>query len=138
MKLAVLVPILCIGVAACSSPKPVLYSNAHLAAVGQDQADQDIAECQLLAEEAGASPANGAAADAAKGTVAGGAVGAASGAVGGAIAGGVGRGAMIGAAVGATVGLLRSAFRPSRPSTAYVNYVNRCSSDRGYEAVGWD
>ncbi|MCP4327181.1 MAG: hypothetical protein GY791_01930 [Alphaproteobacteria bacterium] len=138
MRTTILISTLCLSLAACAGPKPVLYPNNHLAAVGDDQADQDIDQCQELAEAAGASDGGDAAGNAAKSTVAGGAIGAGSGAVAGAIGGNVGRGAMIGAAVGATAGLLRAAFSRPRPGQAHMNYVNRCLSDRGYETVGWD
>jgi outer membrane lipoprotein SlyB len=133
-------PVFCLGLglAACAAPEPVLYPNTHYDQVGEARARQDTDSCMQMAEDAGATPADSGAAEAAKGTAGGGAVGAAAGAVGGAIGGGVGRGAMIGAGVGATAGLLRSLFRRPQPSSAYVNFVNRCLADRGYETVGWD
>jgi hypothetical protein len=124
--------------AGCASPEPVLYPNAHLRTVGDAQAERDVAECQELAEAAGASGAEGRGEAAAQGTVTGGAVGGASGAAGGAVIGSAGRGAAVGAASGATAGLLRSLFRSSGPSAAYRSFVDRCLAERGYEPVGWD
>jgi len=127
--------------AACSSgPKPILYPNDRLQAVGQAQADQDIAECRELAANAGASAGADTTRRAAGGTAVGGAIGGATGAVGGAILGRPGTGAAVGAATGATAGLLRSVFSGGggQPSPAYRNFVDRCLRERGYEPVGWE
>ena len=123
----------------CAQPRPVLYPNAQLAAVGREQADRDIAECRQLAETAGARPAAGAGEAAARSTVGGAAIGGASGAAGGAVVGSAGSGAAIGAASGAAAGLLRGLFGGSGgPSPAYRQFVDRCLAERGYEPVGWE
>ncbi len=123
---------------ACSTPKPILYPNEHYRTVGEAAAEQDIEECEQMAEEAGAGPEGGKTAQVAKSTVAGGAIGAASGAVGGAVVGRPGRGAKIGAAAGATGGFLRGLFRSkSNPSQAYRNFVNQCLKEKGYQPTGW-
>ncbi len=119
----------------CSGPKPVLYPNQHLQQVGGDQADQDIEECQVLAEEYVASNE---AATVAGNTVVGAGVGGATGAVGGAIRGGAGIGAAVGAAMGATLGFFRGLFQASEPSPTQKAFVNRCLAERGYESIGWD
>jgi len=127
--------------AACASgPRPILYPNDRLQAVGQAQADHDIAECRELAANAGASAGADKARRAAGGTAVGGAIGGATGAVGGAILGRPGTGAAVGAATGATAGLLRSVFSGGggQPSPAYRNFVDRCLRERGYEPVGWE
>jgi len=132
--------LLAIGaLAGCASgPKPILYPNERLKAVGQAQADQDIAECRELAANAGASAGSGKARQAAGSTAAGGAIGGATGAVGGAILGSAGTGAAVGAATGATAGLLRSMFSGGGgPSAAYKNFVDHCLRERGYDPVGW-
>ena len=131
---------LMLALGACASePEPVLYPNERLRAVGEAQAEQDVAECRALAESAGASEGDSDAGRAAGSTVAGGAVGGASGAVGGAILGSPGTGAAVGAATGATAGLVRSLFRGgSGPSAAYRNVVDRCLRERGYEPMGWE
>ena len=121
--------------ASCAGPQPVLYPNAHLQNVGKERADQDIAECRSLAEEYVSS---GGAEKVAGKTVMGGGVGAASGAVGGAIIGSPGTGAAIGAAVGATAGLLRGLLGGTQPNRTYMNFVNKCLKERGYEPTGWD
>ncbi len=127
-------------VSACASgPKPILYPNERLKAVGQTQADQDIAECRDMAANAGASAGSGKAGRTAGSTAAGGAIGGATGAVGGAILGAPGTGAAVGAATGATAGLLRSLFTGGGgPSQAYRNFVDHCLRERGYEPVGWE
>jgi Glycine-zipper domain len=126
--------------AGCASgPKPILYPNERLKAVGQAQADQDIAECRELAADAGASAGSDNTRRAAGNTAAGGAIGGATGAVGGAILGNAGTGAAVGAATGATAGLMRSIFSGGGggPSPAYRNFVDRCLRERGYDPVGW-
>ena len=123
---------------ACAGPKPILYPNTHLQTVGQDTAKQDIAECREMAEAAGAKPGEGRVGQVAGSTAVGAGVGAAGGAVGGAIYGAVGRGSAVGAASGATIGLLRGLFSRPKPGQGYINFVDRCLKERGYEPVGWD
>lgn len=123
---------------ACAGPKPILYPNAHLKIVGQDTAKQDIEECREMAEAAGAKPGEGKAGQVAGSTAVGAGVGAAGGAVGGAIYGAAGHGSAIGAASGATIGLLRGLFSRPRPGQGYINFVDRCLKERGYEPVGWE
>lgn len=125
-------------VVGCAGPTPILYPNAHLKAVGQEAAQHDIAECRGMAEAAGAAPEKGKGRKTAESTVVGGALGAATGSVGGAVVGAPGRGAAIGAATGATAGLFRGLFRRPKPSTAYMEFVNRCLRERGYDPVGWE
>lgn len=127
-----------LGLSACGSQQPILYPNAQLQAAGPPAAEQAIAECEQLAANAGASEGGSQAADVATRTATGAAVGAATGAVGGAIAGAAGRGSLIGAATGATAGLISSIFSRSGPSPAYVNFVNRCLNERGFEVAGWE
>jgi hypothetical protein len=131
---------LALALGACSSaPEPILYPNERLQAVGETQAEQDIAECRQIADNAGAAAGTSGARRAAGSTAAGGALGGATGAVGGAILGAPGTGAAVGAATGATAGLLRSMFRGgSGPSAAYRNVVDRCLRERGYEPMGWE
>ena len=126
---------------ACSTAHPILYPNARFQSVGKEIAEQDIEACRQLAETAGAEEGSGKAGGVATGTVVGGGIGAASGAVGGAISGAAGRGSMIGAASGAVWGFLTSLFHaaagPSQPKQAYLNFVNRCLQEKGYEVSGW-
>lgn len=124
---------------ACASTKPVIYPNAHSSAAGEVQRDRDVAACQQLARDAGASPHSTQVQNAGEKTVRGAGLGAATGAVGGAIGGNAGRGAAVGAATGATAGLLHSIFGgAARPNPAYRKFVERCLSDRGYDIAGWN
>ena len=127
-----------LGLVACSGPKPILYPNTHLEAVGPDMAQHDISECRKMAEAAGATPERGKGGKIAGSTVAGAGVGAAGGAVGGAVVGAAGSGSAIGAASGATMGLLRGLFSSPKPSQACMRFVDRCLKERGYEPVGWE
>ena len=131
--------VLVLSMIACSTPRPVLYPNDHFKAVGQAVADRDIEECETMAKAAGADQQTGEAGEVATGTAVGAGVGAAGGAVGGAISGGPGIGAAIGAASGAVVGFLATIFgrRRSGPSPAYINFVDRCLHEKGYESTGW-
>lgn len=128
-----------VSLAACSVPKPILYPNHHLQTVGKEAAEEDIADCRKMAEEAGAAPSKGKGGQVAGSTAVGAGTGAAGGAIGGAVVGVPGTGAAIGAASGATVGFLRGLFGGSRkPSDAHMNFVNRCLEERGYQPVGWE
>ncbi|ADJ27084.1 glycine zipper family protein [Nitrosococcus watsonii] len=130
--------IIILAVTGCSGPRPILYPNNHFKEVGQEVAEQDIAECRAMAKAAGAMPGKGKVAGAAKNSAVGAGVGAASGAVGGAVIGAPGSGAAIGAASGAAAGLLRSLFGSSQPSQAYIAFVNQCLKERGYAPMGWE
>lgn len=140
MHRLILMLLICIlAVAGCASEsRPILYPNDHLHAVGQAQADADLAECRRMAETAGASGGSGRGERAARGGAAGGAIGGATGAVGGAILGRPGTGAAVGAATGATAGVMRSLFHRGEPSQAYRGFVDRCLRERGYDPVGWE
>ena len=129
------------GLTGCASAKPVLYGNEKYHQVGTSGADRDIAECEALANRAGATPGEGKAGQVAKNAGIGAVGGAAAGAVGGAIAGSPGTGAAAGAASGVVWSLFSSMFgwaSPSRPSDVHMNYVNLCLADRGYQVAGWN
>lgn len=129
----------------CSTTRPILYPNAKLQAAGQEIAQQDIEACKRMAESAGAEAGSstGRGGQMVTRTAAGAGAGAATGAVAGAISGGsVVRSSMIGAATGATWGLVSQIFYPSRggssqPNPTYMNFVNRCLQEKGYEVTGW-
>lgn len=127
-----------VGLVACAGPRPILYPNAHLEAVGREVAERDIAECRELAKAAGATTATGKTGQVAGSTAVGAGVGAAAGAAGGAVVGAAGRGSAIGAVSGAVSGLFGGLFRRPKPNQAYINFVDRCLIDRGYEPVGWE
>jgi len=138
MNKPVLSLVLLLGLVGCSGPKPILYPNAHFEAMGPDAVERDIADCRNMAQSAGATPERGKGARVAGSTVAGAGIGAAGGAVGGAVVGAAGSGSAIGAASGATMGLLRGLFSSPTPSQAYMRFVDRCLSERGYEPMGWE
>ena len=129
------------GLVACASTKPVLYGNEKYQQVGATGAGRDIAECEAMADRAGATSGEGKAGQVAKGAGLGALGGAAAGAVGGAIAGSPGTGAAAGAASGVVWSLFSSMFTwaaPSHPSDVHMNYVNLCLADRGYQVAGWN
>lgn len=126
------------GVGGCASqPKqPVLYPNNHLKAVGEVTAQQDIAACIELARtsnvnenkdgEVGRKAAGGAA------------VGGASAGAWGLVRGGdVANRALAGAAAGATAGAVHGGLQSSETSPLFMNFVNKCLSDKGYSVIGW-
>jgi len=113
---------------------PVLYPNAHLSNVGNDQAQRDIALCR---EQADMYVKSDAAKEAAKDTVIGGIGGAVVGGAIGAVDGSFGRGVGMGAAGGAAAGLVGGIIRASQPDPLYINFVNRCLNEKGYEIIGW-
>jgi len=120
----------------CSASRPVLYPNDHYKAVGPDQAEMDIADCQRLAQQYGAT-GGGKAGDVAGSTTTGAAVGAAAGAAGGAVRGRPGRGAAVGAATGGTVGFMRGIFRTTSPDAVEKRFIERCLRERGYDPLAW-
>ncbi len=113
---------------------PVLYPNAHLSNVGNDQAQRDIALCR---EQADLYVKSDAAKEAVKETAIGGIGGAVIGGAMGAVDGNFGRGVGIGAAGGAAAGLVSGIIQASQPDPLYINFVNRCLNEKGYEIIGW-
>jgi hypothetical protein len=134
------VALLMIGIVGCATARPILYSNQKYQQVGRATADQDIAACTALANQAGATPDQSRGAQVAKNAGVGAVAGAAGGAVGGAIGGAPGIGAAAGAAGGAVWSVIWSMFswtEPTPPSAVHMNYVNQCLADRGYQVAGW-
>lgn len=126
---------ICLAMGGCSSSvRPILYPNTQLNKVGQDQAQQDIAECCSMAD---AYVKNEKVKEVAKDAVKAGAIGAATGAAAGAVWGHVGRGAAAGAAGGAAAGAVNGIFKVREPSPVFKNFVDRCLREKGYEPVGW-
>ncbi|MDI6744991.1 MAG: hypothetical protein QMD07_06400 [Thermodesulfovibrionales bacterium] len=135
VRILLLISIIFIFLAGCaSSGGPVLYPNAHFKAVGKEQAEIDIAECERLANEYIKTNPGG---DVAGSTAAGGAGGAVVGGAVGAVTGNIGKGAGVGGAAGAAGGLVRGISKSSRPSQVYKNFVSRCLKGKGYEPIGW-
>ncbi len=133
--LAILITLMFFGCG--STKKPVLYPNAHLNYVGQYQADADINYCMQAAEASGANRGQGG--EVVTNTAKAGAVGGATGAVVGAISSSsdIGRGAAIGGAGAATAALVGGTFKASEPTSIYIQYVERCLRDKGYDPIGW-
>jgi outer membrane lipoprotein SlyB len=113
---------------------PVLYPNAYLKKVGQEQAQLDIDDCRRQAD---AYVKSNAAKTMAKDTAVGGAGGAVVGGAMGAVTGSFGKGVGVGAAGGAAAGLVTGAIKASQPSPVYKAFVNRCLTNKGYEPIGW-
>jgi len=122
--------------AGCATKSPVIYPNAKVHQVMQDEIDRDIATCEANAAEFVKNPSR--AQRTAESTVEGGAVGGATGAAAGAVLGNLGRGAGAGAAAGAAGGLVHGIFRSRDPDPVYARFVERCLADKGYEVIGWE
>ena len=126
------------GITACASSakRPVLYPNSHLNQVGDHVARQDINACMELARssavdenkdgQVGSKAAGGAA------------IGGASSAAWGLVRGGdVANRALAGAAAGATAGAVSGGLQSTETSPVFMNFVNKCLSDKGYSVIGW-
>ncbi|MDP2278053.1 MAG: cell envelope biogenesis protein OmpA [Nitrospirota bacterium] len=117
-QILLLVPIIFVFLAGCAGRGgPVLYPNAHLNAVGKEQAEIDIGECERLANEYIKTNPGG---DTAGSTAAGGAAG-----------------AFVGGAAGAAGCLVSVLAKSSKPSQVYKNFVSRCLREKGYVPIGW-
>jgi hypothetical protein len=120
--------------AGCATHGPVLYPNAHLKTVGEEQAQRDVAGCKQMADEYVKSNQAG---NVAKSTAVGAAGGAVVGAAVGAVTGSFGRSVGVGAAAGGASGLFYGMLRGSQPGPTYQGFVDRCLREKGYEPVGW-
>lgn len=118
---------------ACATPRPVLYPNEHLKAVGTAAAQRDINDCLQRAASYAANPG----AKIAGSTAVGGATGAALGAAMGAAAGSAGQGAAMGAAGGGVWGLIGGLFRSRNLDPVQKGFVDKCLHDKGYQVIGW-
>jgi len=122
---------------ACATPRPILYPNAHLEAVGNAAAQADIDDCLQRATERGQElrPAGRLAGSTALGA----ATGAAAGAAAGAVFGSAARGAASGAAGGGAAGLIRGLFHTRAPDLTpeQRQRVDQCLRAKGYEVSGW-
>ncbi|CAH9019659.1 glycine zipper family protein [Candidatus Nitrosacidococcus sp. I8] len=129
-------------ITSCARPRPVLYPNDHFKEVGTKQSLQDIQKCREMAEAAGANATvkNGAV-KTVENSVASAGMGAVSGVVGGAIIGDALKGATIGAASGAAYGLMQDFINGTArqvTNSTYINFVNRCLKEAGYDVEGWE
>ncbi len=133
---------LCAFAAACSAARPVLYPNDQYQRVGEAQAQADINDCMEKAKQTvGSGGSNGQGEKIARDTAVGAAGGAAVGSVAGAVGGdGAGEGAAAGAASGAVAGLFYGflgLFQSKNEDPVFMNFVNKCLQDKGYEPIGW-
>ena len=135
VRILLLVPIIFVFLAGCAGRGgPVLYPNAHLNAVGKEQAEIDIGSANVLPTNISRQiPAVMRQAVRQQGGAAGAFVGGAAGAV----TGNIGKGAGIGGAAGAAGGVVRGISKSSKPSQVYKNFVSRCLREKGYEPIGW-
>lgn len=123
----------CLLLAACAQTRgytPTIDTRAGNANANANL-DQDLQECQVLAEQA----AGNTAVETAIGTGVGGAVGAATGAIVGAVTGGendVAKGAMIGGAAGGVGGAAKQGFESN---SKYQQAYRNCMTGRGYSVV---
>jgi outer membrane lipoprotein SlyB len=122
---------------ACATPRPVLYPNARLEAVGNAAAQRDIDDCLRRATES--TQALRPAGQVAGSTAMGAATGAAAGAAAGAVFGSAARGAASGAAGGGAAGLIRGLFHTRAPNLTpeQRQRVEQCLRAKGYEVSGW-
>ena len=126
------------GIAGCSSsPKrPVLYPNQHLNQVGGHVAQQDIDACMRLARTSGVNETKDG--EVGRKAAGGAAIGGASTAAYGLFRGGdVAERALAGAAAGAAAGTVRGGMQSTEQSPLFMNFVNKCLSEKGYSVIGW-
>ena len=137
--LAVLLAVVIVtGIAGCSSsPKrPVLYPNQHLNRVGGQVAQQDIDACMRLASTSGVNETKDG--EVGRKAAGGAAIGGASTAAYGLFRGGdVADRALAGAAAGAAGGAVRGGMQSTEQSPLFMNFVNKCLSEKGYSVIGW-
>ena len=133
--------LLCLGsvalLSACQTTpqRPSLYPNAHLSAVGNEQAQKDIDACMTSAETYGVQKnKDGKAGEkAAKGAT----MGAITAGAWGLVRGDAGERALAGAAAGAAGGATAGAFDSQNLDPTYKNFVQKCLADQGYSVIGW-
>jgi phage tail tape-measure protein len=136
----VVVLLMCLSLAACAGPEPMLRSNAKFQLQGREAAKLEVTMCQQKAEAAGLKPGTGSrsgnvAAGAGLGLISGAAVGASAGLIGGVA--GVTIGAAAGGALGVIIGSVGGAYRPLDPDPPYADAVVRCLIEKGYDVSGW-
>lgn len=130
--------VIAIAIAACASPekRPLLYPNSHLQQVGDGIAQQDINACMDMARSSNVNENKDG--QAGRKAAGGAAIGGASAAAWGLVRGGnVGNRALAGAAAGGTAGAVSGGLQSTETSTLFMNFVNKCLSDKGYSVVGW-
>ena len=125
-----------INACASSEKRPVLYPNSHLNQVGEGASQQDINACMDMARTSNVSESKDG--EVGRKAAGGAAIGGASAAAWGLVRGGdVGNRALAGAAAGATAGAVSGGLQSTETSTLFMNFVNKCLSDKGYSVIGW-
>jgi hypothetical protein len=131
--------VMTITIAACSgSPKrPVLYPNQQLGRVGSAAGQRDIDDCMQLARSSGVNETKDG--EVGRKAASGAALGGVSTGVYGAVRGSsdVGNRALAGAAAGAATGAVQGGFQSTEQAPIFMNFVNKCLSDKGYSVIGW-
>jgi outer membrane lipoprotein SlyB len=121
---------------ASTAKQPVLYPNNHLNQVGEQAAQQDINACMELARASNVNESKDG--EVGRKAAGGAAVGGTSAAAWGLVrGGGVGNRALAGAAAGATAGAVSGGLQSTETSSLFINFVNKCLSDKGYSVIGW-
>ena len=128
------------GISGCASQakQPVLYPNNHLKAVGKQKAQQDIAACFALARASNVNENKDG--EVGRKVVGGAALGGTSAAAWGLVRDhdhDVGNRALAGAAAGASAGAVRGGLQMTETSPLFMNFVNKCLSDKSYSVIGW-
>ncbi len=128
------------GISGCATkPKqPVLYPNNHLNQVGAQKAQQDITACFALARASSVNQRKDG--DIGRKTVGGAAIGGTSAAAWGAVRDNshdVGNRALAGAAAGAAAGMVSGGLKMTETSPLFMNFVNKCLSEKNYSVIGW-
>lgn len=124
--------------ACSSSPKrPVLYPNQQLSRVGSAAGQRDIDVCMQLARSSGVNETKDG--EVGRKAASGAALGGVSTGVYGAVRGSsdVGNRALAGAAAGAATGAVQGGFQSTEQAPIFMNFVNKCLSDKGYSVIGW-
>jgi hypothetical protein len=123
-----------IMVVSCTSQRPYLYPNEHLATVGQEQANKDIDKAIVKADKL---DLNSKWKNEAIKTTVSTTAGAGSGATVGAIGGNTGLGAVSGGAGSFISSSINWMFSSNEPTHLYKNYVNLTLQKQGYQVAGW-
>ena len=128
-------------ITACSSPQPILRSNAKVLLQGHEASKLDVDVCQQKAEAAGLQPGTGSrsgnmAAGAALGVIGGAALGASTALIAGPT--GVAIGAAAGGGLGLIIGIVGGAYKPLEPDPPYADMVVQCLIEKGYDVTGWE
>ncbi len=120
---------------ACAAKRPVVYPDAKVQEVGEEQVRADVADCIRQAKEAGVGVSK--TGEVAKTTAIGAGAGAAIGAAVGAFGGGAATGAAQGAAGGGAAGLIGGLLRAHDLDPVQKRFVEECLRRKGYTTVGW-